>query len=86
MLAIRKEISEIENGHSDRDNNALKNAPHTMEDLVKEWDRPLFARSRLFSRQELLGLINIGHLSIVLITFWGDRNLTCTCPPMEAYG
>jgi len=85
MLAIRKEISEIENGHSDRDNNALKNAPHTMEDLVKEWDRP-------YSREA--GCFPPGAFRVDkywppvnrVDNVWGDRNLTCTCPPMEAYG
>jgi len=40
MLAIRDEIRAIENGDMPRENNALKNAPHTVEDLVGEWDRP----------------------------------------------
>jgi len=40
MLAIREEIREVEEGRMDAENNPLKNAPHTMEDLVKEWDRP----------------------------------------------
>ena len=34
------EIREIEDGRIDAENNPLKNAPHTMEDLVRDWDRP----------------------------------------------
>jgi glycine dehydrogenase len=40
MLAIREEIRAIEEGRIDRDNNPLKHAPHTVEDLVGDWDRP----------------------------------------------
>ncbi|WP_223421906.1 aminomethyl-transferring glycine dehydrogenase [Tateyamaria pelophila] len=84
MLAIRAEIAEIENGKTDRMNNALKNAPHTMEDLVKDWDRP-------YSREA--GCFPPGAFRVDkywppvnrVDNVWGDRNLTCTCPPMEAY-
>ena len=47
MLGIREEAFAIEEGRMDRKNNPLKNAPHTVEDLVGEWQRPDFARSRL---------------------------------------
>ena len=40
MLAIREEIREIEAGEVDAENNPLKRAPHTVEDLVGDWDRP----------------------------------------------
>src|SRR5690606_28715939 len=40
MLAIRAEIRAIEEGRMDAENNPLKHAPHTVEDLVGEWDRP----------------------------------------------
>lgn len=40
MLAIREEARDIEEGRADKTNNPLKNAPHTVEDLVGEWDRP----------------------------------------------
>ncbi len=43
MLAIREEARAIEEGRLDRTNNPLKNAPHTVEDLVGEWDRPIRA-------------------------------------------
>ena len=41
MLAIRQEIRDIEEGRSDRENNPLKNAPHTVEDLVARLGSPL---------------------------------------------
>ncbi len=84
MLAIRNEIAQIEKGEIDHDNNPLKNAPHTMEDLVKEWDRP-------YSRET--GCFPPGAFRVDkywppvnrVDNVWGDRNLTCTCPPMEDY-
>ncbi|MGY3437654.1 MULTISPECIES: aminomethyl-transferring glycine dehydrogenase [unclassified Marinovum] len=84
MLAIRAEIREIEEGRMDRANNPLKNAPHTMEDLVRDWDRP-------YSREQ--GCFPPGAFRVD--KYWppvnrvdnvhGDRNLICTCPPMEDY-
>ena len=84
MLAIRAEITAIEDGSADRENNPLKNAPHTMEDLVKDWDRP-------YSRET--GCFPPGAFRVDkywppvnrVDNVWGDRNLTCTCPPMESY-
>ena len=84
MLAIRDEIRAIENGDMPRENNALKNAPHTVEDLVGDWDRP-------YTREQ--GCFPPGAFRID--KYWppvnrvdnvhGDRNLICTCPPMEEY-
>ncbi|OWU71659.1 aminomethyl-transferring glycine dehydrogenase [Marinibacterium profundimaris] len=84
MLAIREEIAQIEKGEIDAENNPLKNAPHTMEDLVKEWDRP-------YSRET--GCFPPGAFRVDkywppvnrVDNVWGDRNLTCTCPPMADY-
>ena len=84
MLAIREEIRAVEEGRMDRDNNPLKNAPHTMEDLVREWDRP-------YSREA--GCFPPGAFRVD--KYWppvnrvdnafGDRHLVCTCPPLEIY-
>ena len=84
MLAIRAEIAEIEAGRMDAENNPLKNAPHTMEDLVRDGDRP-------YSREQ--GCFPPGAFRVD--KYWppvnrvdnvfGDRHLVCTCPPMEDY-
>ncbi|EEB85718.1 aminomethyl-transferring glycine dehydrogenase [Roseobacter sp. GAI101] len=84
MWAIREEIRAIENGDMPRENNALKNAPHTVEDLVGDWDRP-------YSREQ--GCFPPGAFRVD--KYWppvnrvdnvhGDRNLICTCPPMSDY-
>lgn len=84
MLAIREEIADIENGRIDAQNNPLKNAPHTMEDLVKEWDRPYSRETGCFpvgAFREDKYWPPVNRVDNV----WGDRNLTCTCPPMTDY-
>ena len=84
MLAIRAEIADIAEGRIDPQNNPLKNAPHTMEDLVKDWDRP-------YSREA--GCFPPGAFRVDkywppvnrVDNAWGDRHLVCTCPPMSSY-
>ena len=84
MLAIRAEAAAIEAGEMDRDNNPLKNAPHTVEDLVGDWDRP-------YSREQ--GCYPPGAFRVDkywapvnrIDNAYGDRNLICTCPPLEDY-
>ena len=84
MLAIRAEIAQIEAGKIVKENNPLKNAPHTMQDLVRDWDRP-------YSRET--GCFPPGAFRVDkywppvnrVDNAWGDRNLTCTCPPLEDY-
>ena len=48
MLGIGEEATAIEEGRMDRSNNPLKNAPHTVEDLVGEWDRPYSREAACF--------------------------------------
>ncbi|CAN7602549.1 aminomethyl-transferring glycine dehydrogenase [Rhizobium sp. LjRoot30] len=84
MLAIREEARAIEDGRMDRTNNPLKNAPHTVEDLVGDWDRP-------YSREQACyppGAFRVDkYWSPVnrVDNVFGDRNLICTCPPVESY-
>ncbi|WP_121062939.1 aminomethyl-transferring glycine dehydrogenase [Chachezhania antarctica] len=84
MLAIRSEIRDIEEGRIDRDNNPLKNAPHTMEDLIREWDRP-YSREQACFPPGSFRVDKYWPPVNRVDNVWGDRNLTCTCPPMEAY-
>ena len=48
MLAIREEARAIAEGRMDKENNPLKNAPHTVEDLVGEWNRPYSREAACF--------------------------------------
>jgi len=84
MLAIRAEIAEIEDGKIDADNNPMKNAPHTMEDLVKDWDRP-YSREQACFPPGAFRVDKYWPPVNRVDNVWGDRNLTCTCPPMEDY-
>ncbi|MEL6463551.1 MAG: aminomethyl-transferring glycine dehydrogenase [Pseudomonadota bacterium] len=84
MLGIRAEIQAIEDGTMDAENNPLKNAPHTMEDLVRDWDRPYSRESACFPA----GSFRVDKYWPPVNrvdNVWGDRNLSCTCPPMEDY-
>ena len=84
MLAIREEARAIEEGRMDRVNNPLKNAPHTVEDLVGEWNRP-------YSREEACfpaGAFRVDKYWPPVNRIdnaYGDRHLVCVCPPIEAY-
>jgi glycine dehydrogenase len=85
LISIREEINAIEEGKADKKDNALKNAPHTQSVVTAdEWKHS-------YSRQEAAFPLYY----VTLNKFWpavarvnnthGDRNLICTCEPMESY-
>jgi glycine dehydrogenase len=85
MVAIAEEINKVTNGSFDKENNPLKNAPHTAEViLANEWNRP-------YTREEAaypVGRLRknkywppVGRADNV----YGDRNLFCTCVPISEY-
>jgi glycine dehydrogenase len=85
MMNIRGEIREVETGAQPRENNVLKNAPHTADTLlVTEWTRP-YAREKAAYPTPWLKAHkfwpSVGRLDNV----YGDRNLVCACQPIEAY-
>ncbi len=85
MLGIREEIRKVEKGDWPQDNNPLKHAPHTMQDMVKDdWDRPYSRQAACFPAGSFKVdkyWAPVGRVDNV----YGDRNLICTCPPLEAY-
>nr|WP_185804294.1 aminomethyl-transferring glycine dehydrogenase [Pontibrevibacter nitratireducens] len=84
MLSIRAEAQAIEGGTLDRANNPLTNAPHTMEDLVGDWDRPYTREAACFPA----GAFRVDKYWAPVNRVdnaWGDRNLVCSCPPLEDY-
>ncbi len=84
MLAIREEARAIEDGRADKENNALKNAPHTVEDLIGEWNRPYSREAACFPA----GAFRVDKYWPPVNrvdNVYGDRNLVCACPPMESY-
>jgi glycine dehydrogenase len=85
MLSIRKEIAAIENGTADKANNILKHAPHTQFIVMaNEWDRPYSRTEAAFPLPYVTENKFWPSISRVNNTF-GDRNLVCTCEPVESY-
>lgn len=84
MIQIRAEIRAVEDGSLDKDDNPLKNAPHTAAELVGEWAH---GYSREQAVYPLPGLVEgkywppVGRVDNV----FGDRNLVCACPSIESY-
>jgi glycine dehydrogenase len=85
LIAIRAEIRAIENGRLDRDNNPLKNAPHTALAVAADnWDRPYSRAQAAYPAPWLTAhkfWPPVGRVDNV----YGDRNLFCTCPALESY-
>ncbi|ETN80938.1 glycine dehydrogenase, partial [Necator americanus] len=84
LLSIREEIAMIERGELDRQRNPLKMAPHTLAKVASDgWDLPypreLAAFPKPWCHQK--NWPTTGRID----DQYGDKNLVCTCPPMEAY-
>jgi glycine dehydrogenase len=85
LIAIREEIREIETGVADRDDNLLVNAPHTLAALAADmWIHPYARERAAFPTAESYERKVWPAVARVDAAF-GDRNLVCACPPMEAY-
>jgi glycine dehydrogenase len=85
MLSIREEIAQIEQGKASREDNVLKGAPHTAEAVcASEWRRPYTREqaafpapwTRVHKYWPPVARVNDLH---------GDKNLVCSCPPIEEY-
>ena len=84
MLSIHQEAQDIADGKIDAQNNPLKNAPHTVADLVGEWDRP-YTRKQACYPAGSFGVDKYWSPVNRVDNAYGDRHLVCTCPPMEDY-
>ena len=85
MVKIRAEIREIENGHADKVNNLLKNAPHTADCIInKNWDYPYSPQDAAYPVEYLKEFKYWVPVRRVDNAF-GDRNLICSCPSVESY-
>jgi glycine dehydrogenase len=85
MIAIREEIREIEQGRVSRDNNLLRNAPHALEDVLRDaWDRP-YSRERAAFPTAATRRHKVWPAVSRVDGAYGDRNLVCVCPAVEAY-
>jgi glycine dehydrogenase len=85
MIAIRTEIAKVEAGAWPQDDNPLKNAPHTAASLLKsEWAHAYTREEAAYPVASLRGQkywAPVGRVDNV----WGDRNLSCSCPPLSDY-
>ncbi len=85
MISIRAEIRAIEQGRADPKNNVLRNAPHTVFDLADEsWNHPYARTQACFPAKSLL-LDKYWCPVNRVDNIYGDRNLVCSCPPVESY-
>jgi glycine dehydrogenase len=85
MLRIREEIRAVEEGRIDRLDNPLKNAPHTARDLCEgEWTHP-YSRAEAAFPAPWLREHKFWPPVARIDNAYGDRNLMCTCPPLQAY-
>jgi glycine dehydrogenase len=85
LLSIRQEIRDIEEGKMDKKNNPLKNAPHTQQAVISsDWNRPYTREQAAFPMYYVTQNKFWPSVARVNNTF-GDRNLICTCEPVESY-
>jgi glycine dehydrogenase len=85
MIAIRGEAADIESGVLGRDDNPLHHAPHTMEVVVSDgWTRG-YSRERAAFPLEWVRERKFWPAVGRVESAYGDRNLVCSCPPIEEY-
>ncbi|MEO8044106.1 MAG: aminomethyl-transferring glycine dehydrogenase [Spartobacteria bacterium] len=85
MIAIRGEIDAIGKEGADKKNNVLKNAPHTAEQVTaNEWDHP-YSREEAAYPADWTRQQKFWPAVARIDSVYGDRNLFCTCPPMEEF-
>ncbi len=85
MISIRKEIATIENVGADRENNMLKNAPHTADCIInQEWNYPYSQKEAAYPISYLKDWKYWVPVRRIDDAF-GDRNLICSCPSVESY-
>ncbi|PTB85237.1 glycine dehydrogenase (aminomethyl-transferring) [Pseudidiomarina aestuarii] len=85
MISIRDEARRIEKGEWPEDNNPLHHAPHTLADIVDaNWDRP-YDRSTAAYPVAAVAVNKFWPTVNRIDDVYGDRNLMCSCPPLESY-
>ncbi len=85
MIAIRGEITDIENGLLDKTDNPLKNAPHTAREVMADTWTHSYPRERAAYPLPYVAASKYWPPVKRVDNVYGDRNLVCTCAPLEAY-
>jgi len=85
MISIHREIEAIISGEADRQNNVLKNAPHTAQQVTADnWDRP-YSREQAAYPAPWTREHKFWPAVARIDNVYGDRNLMCSCPPIEEF-
>ncbi|HEY6070550.1 MAG TPA: aminomethyl-transferring glycine dehydrogenase, partial [Chthoniobacterales bacterium] len=85
MISIRKEIDEIASGKADKQNNLLKNAPHSARQIASDkWERP-YSREQAAFPAPWTRDHKFWPAVARIDNVYGDRNLFCSCPPIEEF-
>jgi glycine dehydrogenase len=85
LISIREEIRAIEEGRMDREDNPLKNAPHTVRAVTADaWTHP-YAREQAAFPSPWVRSHKFWPAVGRIDNTYGDRNLVCSCPPLESY-
>jgi glycine dehydrogenase len=84
MTSIRAEIAKVASGEWDREDNPLRNAPHTLSMLAGKWERPYTREEAVYPVPALSGRMYLSPVRRIDQAY-GDRNLVCSCPPPEAF-
>lgn len=85
LIQIRKEMDEIAEGKADKEDNVLKNAPHTAQIVISdEWNHK-YSREKAVYPLDFLRVHKFWPSVSRVDNAYGDRNLVCTCLPIEEY-
>jgi glycine dehydrogenase len=85
LIAIRQEIQDVIDGRVDARDNVLKNAPHTAEEVSSDtWSHP-YTREQAAYPLPFVRANKFWPAVARIDNPYGDRNLVCACPPIEAY-
>ncbi len=85
MINIRKEIDEISAGTADKDDNVIKNAPHTAKAVISDSWKHTYSREKAVYPLKWVKDSKFWPSVARVDNAYGDRNLICACPPIEEY-
>ncbi|CAN5560085.1 aminomethyl-transferring glycine dehydrogenase [soil metagenome] len=85
MISIRKEIDEIISGKADKEDNVIKNAPHTAKSVITDDWKHSYSREKAVYPLKWVKEAKFWPSVARVDNAHGDRNLICACPPIEAY-
>ena len=84
MVSIHDEIQKVISGEWDKDNNPLKNAPHTAHEMTSEWTYPYTRQEALYPVESLVANKYFPPVKRI-DNVYGDRNLFCSCVTTEDF-